>query len=218
MNPRGPGKVRRVLSPMDVEVPKSLDIRALEVLKPSVLEVDVDRYVREEVPVAPLLKLSPAPGYVTFAPRVSPDSVTVSGPEGIVRRIRFVRTDSLIMPMLRKPVSLKLKLLPPSPFVSYSPSEVNIDVEVQPIAERWLRGVPVYLTHAPKGVWVVPDSVDVKVSGASGMLSKLSSSDIKAYIDYRKLKRGEPPELSLSLPDGVKFLRSEPSSFYIRLP
>ena len=217
-NPKGPGRIRRVLSPMDVEVPKGLDVRALELLKPSVLEVEVDRRMNRKVPVVPVLEFSPAPGYVALAPKVRPDSVTVSGPEGIVRKVRTVRTDSLEVPTLRKSVSLELKVIPPSPLVSCLPPKVYVDLEVQPIAERWLKGVQVRLVHAPKGAWVVPDRVDVKVSGAADLLSRISPDDIGAYIDYRRLREGEPPEPSFSLPPGVRFLRAEPSSFHVRLP
>ncbi len=217
-NPERPGRINRVLSPVDVEIPEGLDVRALEVLQPSVLEFGVDRRIRRKVPVLPALDLSPAPGYIVLSSKVRPDSVTIFGPRRIVRTVKAVYTDSLRISALRHSLRREIEVVLTSPYISCVPPTVWVEVDVQPIAERWLEGIPVRLVYAPKGAWVVPNLVDVKVSGAADILAELSPEDIQAYIDYRSVREGKPPKPSFYLPPGVQFLKAKPSSFRIQLP
>ena len=217
-NPGGPGKVSHVLSPMDVDIPEGLDVRALEVLQPSVMEFRVDRRIVRKVPVLPALKLSPAPGHIVLSPKVHPDSVTISGPREVVRKVRVLYTDSLRASALRRSLRRELGVAIPSPYIVCTPPAVWVEVDVQPIVESWLEGIPVRLVYAPKGAWVVPNRVDIEVRGPADVLAKLSPEDVQAYIDYRNVREGKPPEPSFYLPPGVQFLRARPSSFRVQLP
>src|SRR5262245_58050510 len=81
------------------------------------------------------------------------------------------------------------------------------------------RSVPVYYQNLPSDLLVaadVPDSVHVELRGASGKLAPASLADSAVRLDLSSVTGpGERTftltAASLSLPDGVTFLRAMPS-------
>lgn len=60
--------------------------------------------------------------------------------------------------------------------------------------------------------YVAGDTVDVKVKGRRSIVSKLSSSNIKAYVDMRNLSITDAVDIQIDLPNDVELISKSPSS------
>src|SRR6185503_3322187 len=109
-----PGRVTRLLSPADVEVPDGVRAEVLRVLSPGGLILECDSLVTRSVQVVPELEGAPATGFVlAHAPRVNPPTVRLRGPARYLHNLGSVPTEPIDVGNLREdvdadvPVSLR---------------------------------------------------------------------------------------------------------------
>jgi hypothetical protein len=183
-------EVRVEVGPGDLELPRGADLHIQDV-EPRSVAVQLDSTFQRVVPVRAVVRLPPETGQVLSAIAVVPGTVRLLGPRDAVANIDSVLTVPLEMERADGPVEETLAL-ETAGFgrVRAVPSQVTVRVDVAPISERTLRGVPVRLPSDLAAV-ARPErgSVDVRVRGAASRLTGLTPDSVPVVVDWS----GSPP-------------------------
>ncbi|HET6511972.1 MAG TPA: YbbR-like domain-containing protein [Candidatus Kapabacteria bacterium] len=191
----------------------------LVVVEPDTLDVSFGRIVRKQVPVRPVMNVTPGRGYALVGvPVATPPMVTIEGSQDVLDSIQFFPTKPLDRSSARETVSESVELLDTlsNSVRVLSASLVRVRQSVQAIGERTFTYVPVHPDAAPvdKDILFVPGYVSVTLRGGVEDLAKMKSDDIRAYVMYDPIKfdSAEYVTPSVSTPQGISFLSSKPSS------
>lgn len=176
--------------PQKVVIAPSLEVEYIEVIYPDSVFISLDEYREKIVPVALDLEIFPASGYtIVGTPRIEPETIRIAGSRKMVDFIQAVptRADTLndVTTQITKTLTLELiseKLL------EYDPLQVNVKVDIQPIAERILSDVPVMVVNQRPDVRVFPSpqTVSLTVIGGADYIAQLNPEDVRVSIDFTK--------------------------------
>jgi YbbR domain-containing protein len=191
----------------------------LVVVTPDTLDVSFGRVIRKQVPVRPNMNVSPGRGYALVGqPVADPPFVTLEGSQDVLDQLHSFPTKPLSKSSARETVSESVELLDTlanSVRVLSSPI-VTVRQSVQATGERTFAYVPVHADAAPidKEIIFVPGFVSVTLRGGVEDLARLKGDDIRAYVMYDPMKfdSAEYVAPSVSTPQGINFLSSEPKS------
>ncbi len=213
---------RYQLSPLNVKVPIGLKVEPREIVKPKAVTVELNRLITKEVKVIPHLQLQLANGYVQVGPiKVTPERVKISGPQKFLRHVHSLSLDSIYLSRVKRSISKSVKVIPPEGVnVVYSPTVVNLFIDIQALGERWIKDIPVKLKYLPRGrkARIEPSTIDLKVQGGVDLLATLTAKDISVYIDYRRIKRratAEVPAIISPKVSGIELIEARPERFTV---
>ena len=164
------------LAPQDVVLPPGAAV-TLQDVTPRRLSLTLAAVLRRSVGVVARANIEAASGFVLMGSRVLPGSVSVVGPEALVRRIGSVYTMPLDLRNLRSTVRQAVAIDTTAfGVVRLSQPEVEIEARIDEVSERAITGVPVDIGG---GVWgTVPATVQVTVSGPASRLSVLTRDSL----------------------------------------
>ncbi|MCB0711834.1 MAG: hypothetical protein KDD67_05860 [Ignavibacteriae bacterium] len=161
----------------------------LEDVRPRGLRVSVTRLASKRVPLYyPEFSIDTRSGFqVIGSPRLSPDSVTISGPPEKLKEITHWYTTPLNLDDVFKPV---LTTVPVSDtlygVVSIYPDVAMVNADVQEVAEVTFENLPIVnrgrLIDTTTQIHLYPQRVTVTLRGGAEELGKLSEADIVPYI------------------------------------
>lgn len=187
------------------------DISFVQVLNPDEVAVVLAQLARTRVPVVPRITVEPVLGYVVVGGvRVDPDSIEIRGPQNYIASVQQVYTQERQFRGVKYRFSGKVPLqrLPDSLHIEYSVYEVHYEVDLQKLLELEMKEVPVTVINVPRGwkVTPIPSTVNVTLIGGERLLMQLSREDVKAYIDYSRVKVGNPEghDVIIEVPPEIK--------------
>lgn len=91
----GPPRWQAVLVPSDIQVPHEARVTIQDV-EPRGIELDIDRVVRRDVPVAVRATVEPEAGFTLAGPvAVTPATVRISGPRALVAAVDSFMTEAI---------------------------------------------------------------------------------------------------------------------------
>ncbi len=180
-----------VLDPRMVRIPNGLSVSPLDV-RPGSVRVLTQRVVTRDVPVRVRIARRSRDRYVVLdTPRVSPATVRVTGRADRVSRLQAVVTEPLEIgaadSAFRRAVPLDADSL--GGFRA-SARSVEVSARVDRVVERIVPGVAVV---APEGLLVVPERVDVRVSGPSRQVRALDAAALTVTLLADSLPAALPP-------------------------
>jgi YbbR domain-containing protein len=195
-------------------------------LKPDSLRVDLDRAVRKRVPIDLHIIPTFRDGYGQVGPMsVSPDSVTVTGAESVLRGIRSWKTERAAFDDLKSPVEERIPLAPAGLYaVVLSVTEVKVSINVEPFAERILAGLPVEAKDLPgdREILFLPPRIDVTVRAGIKQLAALQRGDLKATASYTHILADSTGtvQVDVDCPQGVQLVARQPErvQYVVRKP
>jgi len=153
---------------------------------PEEINVSLEKVKIKKVRINPNLDLGYKPDYDLVSKiNVIPDSVYISGPKSLVDEIEFVNTVKEQYSNLEKKISTTLKLQEEE-FISFNPNECKINFDVQKIVDKTFENIIVTTKNIPARYDVVlfPNTIKIVLRGGIAVLSKLKSSNIKAYVKF----------------------------------
>ena len=173
-------------NPEKIVLPSSLDLEFVEVLNPRNIQIKLQRYLVKKVPVESQILVSTEAGYIALDGQFSPDSISIGGPEEAVNAIEFVQTEKDTLLNLISSVENEWLILAPSKLVSYDPKKVSGFINVQPISETIVTGIPVQLINKPNdvNVFVNPATVSLTIVGGLEQIANILPEDIDVIIDF----------------------------------
>ncbi len=137
----------------------------------------ISKKAQKKVPVVSAVKFHFKPGYrITGEIKFTPDSVRITGPEGLLKNIREVKTESLVLEQIDSDVERKVKLILPveQENIRIIPTQVTIQAHVQPYTEKEIQ-LPV------KGLGpddkVFPETVTLRFAVAFDKFSEVKAGD-----------------------------------------
>ena len=173
-------------NPEKIVLPSSLDLQFVEVLNPRNVQIKLQRYMVKKVPIESQILVSTEPGYIAVGGQFSPDSISIGGPEEAVNEIDFVFTEKDTLLDLIASVNGNWSILNPNKLVSFDPKKVDALIDVQPISETIITGIPVELINQPNdvNVFVNPATVSLTIVGGLKQITNILPEDIDVIIDF----------------------------------
>ena len=173
-------------NPEKIVLPSSLDLQFIEVLNPRNVQIKLQRYMVKKVPIESQILVSTEPGYIALGEQFSPDSISIGGPEEAVNQIDFVFTEKDTLINLVASVNGNWSILNPNKLVSFDPKKVDALIDVQPISETIITGIPVELINKPNdvNVFVNPATVSLTIVGGLKQITNILPEDINVIIDF----------------------------------
>ena len=173
-------------NPEKIVLPSSLDLQFVEVLNPRNVQIKLQRYMVKKVPIKSQILVSTEPGYIALGGQFSPDSISIGGPEEAVNQIDFVLTEKNTLIDLVASLNGNWSILNPNKLVSFDPKKVNALIDVQPISETIITGIPVELINKPNdvNVFVNPATVSLTIVGGLKQITNILPEDIDVIIDF----------------------------------
>ena len=173
-------------NPEKIVLPSSLDLQFVEVLNPRNVQIKLQRYMVKKVPIESQILVSTEPGYIALEGQFLPDSISIGGPEEAVNEIDFVFTEKDTLLDLIASVNGNWSILNPNKLVSFDPKKVDAFIDVQPISETIVTGIPVELINKPNdvNVFVNPATVSLTIVGGLKQITNILPEDIDVIIDF----------------------------------
>ncbi|MBI5508109.1 MAG: hypothetical protein HY903_05095 [Deltaproteobacteria bacterium] len=158
-----PGTLRHRIDTGDIQVPGGMKVVAI---RPSEVELTLDRRVERLVVVEPDVTERPAFGYEIVEIRVEPKQVRVVGPMARMRALDFVATRPIDIGGREDDVNMEVDLRPPAPGMRLLDKRVRVLIEIgEELVTRTFASQKVVIDNAPRGTRVAPDSVSVALKG-----------------------------------------------------
>jgi YbbR domain-containing protein len=209
-----------------VHLPRSgIGLTPLQILSPDTVRVQLVNMVEKLIAVNADVKITTVPGYTVMPPwRLAPDSIVISGPEGVVRNVDAIVTEHREFTNVQDSISASLRLLPlpASQRVQLAAHTVQFFVDVQKLIEVTLHEIPVRVQNVPRYIKItpVPSTLSLTVEGGEKLLLNLKREDIVAYIDYARIRddvaaTGHPAYIRT--PEGVRYRDVKPTLFKLMM-
>ncbi|QQS34594.1 MAG: hypothetical protein IPM56_09965 [Ignavibacteriales bacterium] len=158
-------------------------------ISPDTLSFFVEKISEKKVMIIPDYDLTFKSGYgIASKTKLVPDSVTLYGPESLLRNIVFAETEQIQLKNLDKIFSEQKKLK--NIFgIEYRNNRTLVKLDVQKIIDNNFDEVPVTVTDVPRDrdVVLLPNRITVGVRGGIEVIGKLPKEKIKATIMYRDI-------------------------------
>jgi|TARA_B100001094_G_C18122709_1_gene767755 hypothetical protein len=173
-------------NPEKIVLPPALDLEFVEVLSPRNIQIKLQRYLVKKVPIKSQILVSTEPGYIALDGKFIPDSISIGGPEEAVNAIEFVQTEKDTLLNLISSVENDWLILNPNKLISFDPKKVSGFINVQPISETIVTGIPVQLINKPNdvNVFVNPATVSLTIVGGLEQIANILPTDINVVIDF----------------------------------
>ena len=173
-------------NPEKIVLPSSLDLQFVEVLNPRNVQIKLQRYMVKKVPIESQILVYTEPGYISLGEQFSPDSISIGGPEEAVNQIDFVFTEKDTLIDLVASINGNWSILNPNKLISFDPKKVDALIDVQPISETIITGIPVELINKPSdiNVFVNPATVSLTIVGGLNQITNIFPEDIDVIIDF----------------------------------
>ena len=176
-------------NPEKIVLPPSLDLEFVEVISPRSIKINLDQYLVKKVPIRSQVVALTESGYVQVGNQVFiPDSISIGGPQEVVDSIAFVNTEKDTMEGLVSSIEGELSIINPNKLVNFDPKKVQGYIDIQPISETIVTGIPVKLINKPNdiNVFVNPATVSLTIVGGLNEIAGTTSNDIEVVINFEK--------------------------------
>jgi YbbR domain-containing protein len=193
------------LSPQDLVIGRQINVRAQDV-QPRDIVIQLDEVAHRTVRVEPRVTAVPDSGYAILnGLAVEPSSVTVIGPDSVIRHLSEIPTVAMALTGLKAPVRRTVRLDTAGlGGVRVVPDSVAVSADIAFMAERVLMGVPVTIQGERTGVTVAtPPAVIVTVRGPSDRLVRLTRDSVTVIASHSDTDRPETVLLEVLPPDGL---------------
>jgi len=204
-----------------IVTPPALDVEPLYLIGPDTAMIRLEDQLVKRIPVIPNITVRSEPGYTLGGSITTiPDSVTVSGPQTVVRRLRRIETEERSYEGLQAPMEDVVSIIEVGKKVIIAPSHVRVNIPVDKISERVITQIPVTTSRIIPGrrILLEPSIVDVRVLGPASRLSDLTADSIVVNVDldrWRSNVRDYEPHITL--PDGIEFVSVNPNKVRVRV-
>ncbi|QAA80397.1 YbbR-like domain-containing protein [Aequorivita sp. H23M31] len=153
------------------------------------IKIKLDPIVLKKVKVEPKFEIGFKDGFKPIdSIKVKPDSITISGPEGVLKKISGVPTNLLSLKDVDRSISETVEINPPTQeIVKINPSKVLIEWPVAEFSQGKFT-LPVEVINLPPGVELklVPERVTVTFDISVNQFSSVSRENFRVICDYSK--------------------------------
>ncbi|MCU0373289.1 MAG: CdaR family protein [Ignavibacteria bacterium] len=199
-----------VILPSDVSV---------QTVNPGFIDVSFDNIITKMIKVKNNTSVVSRDGYTAVGSvKVEPDSVKITGAYSVLSKIKYVQTEYMVFSDVSASFSRIVKITDTlGSRVSLDPREVKVSYRIELSAEKTLQDIIVSVYDVPedKEVLIIPPKINLTVRGGVEELSRLTVSDIKVGVDFKKIESDEKGfvEPYIELSDIFTLITVEPQKF-----
>ena len=173
--------------PRKVVLPLNYNLSFVEVIHPNRIKISLDEYQVKKVPIISNLYISPSPGYMLVGDiKLKPKMIEIAGPKEEIALINHVDTayDSIIN--ITNAYKGNVKIFSKKNLIKYSPSFVEVSLDIQQISERIIADIPVSINDVPEKIRVFPSpqTVSLTVVGGLQRIASLRPDEINVMISF----------------------------------
>lgn len=177
----GPGTMRYSLDSSEVQAPGGMSVVAI---RPSEIEITLDRKVERHVPVQVDLIGRPAFGFELESVEATPRRVRVTGPVSVMQSIDFVYTRPIDLEGREESFAIDVDLRSPPAPLRLKDKRVAVEVNVtEEFVTRPFDNLPVVARDLPKGTRITPAHVSLKLEGPRTIIEAVDADSIEAFVD-----------------------------------
>jgi YbbR domain-containing protein len=183
-----------------------------------------EQLIRATLPVEILCSGNTAFGYKQAGKRARPARVQVTGPEGRIRQMTYVKTHSLDITGASETIEKELPLDLPEGIRLVNDDgnsqrvHARVAIEKQ-VVEKTFENIPVRMVHNDYPSIVRPNAVTITIRGARLFFANdFSRDDIQILMDLKGMGPGlHVLPVQIRLPDETDLLRIDPQVFTVRI-
>jgi len=197
------------------------DVEIINIL-PDSIRFFVERIISKKLAVISGLELEYKPGYGLASDIVfKPDSVVVSGPFSILKKMGEIKTTDKTLSPLDSRTETEVNLPSMNGF-NYSSNLIEVILDVQRIVDKQFENIIVDVIDIPsrKEVVLLPNKIGFNVRGGIEILGKLKPDQFRAYVRYQSLVQDTTGSVIpfLELPKNVtlQFVKPDRLRYVIR--
>jgi YbbR domain-containing protein len=164
------------------------DMEVLD-LNPDTLSIYIEKVSEKKVAIEHNLDLSFKDGYgLASNIIISPDSITLTGPVSLVKKINSIQTEKVKLAGLDAQTIEQVKL-ENIRGMNYNVNFVTVDLDVQKIVDKNFDNILVSVIDIPgdREVVLLPNRVSIGIRGGINILGKLNEDRIRTYVYYRNV-------------------------------
>jgi YbbR domain-containing protein len=192
----------------------------IEIIKafPEKIELQLEEKISRSIPIRPILEINYREGFGMVGNfTVEPESVTLIGARSLVNTFKEWRTTPIRLTDVNTPVSITGGLTDSLHFeIERSTSSARIHFDVQPIAERTIRDIPVEIIQVPenKHVVLIPPKISIIIRSGVNNIAGLTEKDFHISVDYRSILLDTSGSVrpAVTGPVNVKIVQQDPES------
>ena len=183
----------------------ALYITPLEIhTTPNQINLAFARKTIKRIPLEPVVRGTPAEGYELSGTLLSPDHVTIEGPESILDEISSFKTTSVDLDGHSDNFSVQVGVENSNKFIRILNSDVSLSLSIAKImVVRTVQNVTILLAHCPDDLTPVANvqAGSIKLEVNSQRADTISASSMKLVAELGNLK--EPGTYNLPLKPAV---------------
>ena len=186
---------------------------------PKNLEIEIEKTIFKKVPVIVDIPENIKDGFNVESFRSTPKNIEISGPQGIVERIKAVKTENLENFDFTTGENQEVSLVSPHSLVSMASSSVVLSYIIDSeVTEFTFKNIPIIFQSRVLIGSVNKRTVDLVVSGSKKSLDEIDSSKIEVIADVSENSpKRQNIELKVTLPSGVELKSISPKTVRVIL-
>mgnify|MGYP000859454577 FL=1 len=188
-------------------------------VNPSYLDISLDNVVTRMVKVRNNTGITLMDGYTLIGTaKLTPDSVSVTGANSIVSKLKYVNTESVTFRDINAGITRLVKISDTlGNSVRIDPKIVSVTYRVELSAEKTFDDISVDVYGVPpdKEVLIIPPMISISLRGGVEVLSKLNPNEIKVSVNFKAIENDEQGyiEPTIELSNELSLIKSEPQRF-----
>lgn len=204
-----------VNSKLDKKSKQFSDKIRIQKVIPDTIFIDYSKKVSKTIPVKLNANITYDKDYqLKGQVKLSPPTITISGPEEMVKKIKFAETELLQLEDVDSEVKKDVKLLlaEDTTLLKLSKAIIKLTVPVVKFTETSLE-IPVQVDNLPKGysLKIFPDKVSARFIISFDELDKVDASMFRAKVDYSKKTNSKKLRVEVvKKPSNIKSLKIVP--------
>lgn len=195
------------------------DIKVFQILESQTLQVDLDTKISRRFAVTPQIEVKTAPNFTLVSQiKISPDSITLRGSRRLLRQIKKIQTEPLIISDLKEDLALSLNIFRPfGSAIELSEKSVEAQWEVDTLVKREFNNVAIQLLRNPDQdrFFLKPPLAKLTLTGAQTILQELVVEELRPFVDFNRFQIENKPSLAptIKLSADIKSYQFEPNVF-----
>ncbi|MBS1494376.1 MAG: hypothetical protein JST55_12740 [Bacteroidetes bacterium] len=172
-----------------LNLPSNITLTKIE---PGEIDINIDKYSEKYVRLRSNLIVKTKENYkLVGSIKLSPDSVKIIGANSVINKIKFVPTEVKIIDDINSNMSGLINIKDTlGNLIRIEPKSVRYSFNVELAADKNFEGLDIAINNVPdnKEVLLIPPKAEISLKGGVEQLSKINPSDIKLFIDFKKLE------------------------------
>jgi YbbR domain-containing protein len=188
-------------------------------VNPDNIEINFDNITSKMVKVKNMASVTPKDGYsIIGSPKISPDSVKISGAMSIIGKIKYLPTELFVLSNVNIGFTKTIKIIDTlNNLIKIEPKTVSISYNIELSAEKNFEDLNVIVSNVPqdKEVLLIPPKLKVYLRGGVEQLAKINPDEIFAGIEFKQIENDSLGYVSpkITLPVEVTIIKYEPQKF-----